>query len=58
MDKKISHLNMIQGVITRMGTNSFALKGWTVGIMIAIYAFAGKSNVKAVIVTLMPLIVF
>lgn len=58
MEKKISHLNMIQSIITRMGNNSFALKGWTVGIMIAVYAFAGKSNVKAVIVTLMPLIVF
>ena len=58
MDKKISHLNMIQGIITRMGNNSFALKGWAVGIMIAVYAFAGKSNVKAVIVTLMPLVVF
>ncbi|MBP3840544.1 MAG: hypothetical protein IK997_00290 [Bacilli bacterium] len=58
MEKKISHLNMIQSIITRMGNNSFALKGWAVGIMIAVYAFAGKSNVKAVIVTLMPLIVF
>ena len=58
MEKKISHLNMIQSIITRMGNNSFALKGWTVGIMIAVYAFAGNSNVKAVIVTLMPLIVF
>lgn len=58
MEKKISHLNMIQSIITRMGHNSFALKGWAVGIMIAVYAFAGNSNVKAVIVTLMPLIVF
>ncbi|MCI5879252.1 MAG: hypothetical protein MRZ34_00485 [Bacillales bacterium] len=58
MEKKISHLNMIQSIITRMGNNSFALKGWAVGIMIAVYAFAGNSNVKAVIVTLMPLIVF
>ena len=58
MDKKTSHLNMIQNVITKMGNNSFSLKGWAVGIMIAVYAFAGKSNVKAVIVTLMPLIVF
>ena len=49
---------MIQSIITRMGNNSFALKGWAVGIMIAVYAFAGNSNVKAVIVTLMPLIVF
>ena len=58
MEKKISHLNMIQSIITRMGNNSFALKGWAVGIMIAVYAVAGNSNVKAVIVTLMPLIVF
>lgn len=58
MEKKIYHLNMIQGVITRMGNNSFALKGWAVGIMIAVYAFAGNSSVKAVIVTLMPLLVF
>ena len=58
MEKKISHLNMIQSIITRMGNNSFALKGWAVGIMIAVYAFAGNSNVKAVIVTSMPLIVF
>ena len=58
MEKKISHLNMIQSIITRMGNNSFALKGWAVGIMVAVYAFAGNSNVKAVIVTLMPLIVF
>lgn len=58
MDKKTNHLNMIQNVITKMGNNSFSLKGWAVGIMIAVYAFAGKSNVKAVIVTLMPLIVF
>ena len=58
MSKKTDHLNVIQGAITRMGNNSFALKGWSVGIMIAVYAFAGQSNVKAVIVTLIPLIVF
>jgi len=55
-ENKRAHLNMIQGVITRMGTNSFALKGWSVGIMIAIYAFAGNNSHKAVIVTLVPLI--
>lgn len=56
-ENKRAHLNMIQGVITRMGTNSFALKGWSVGIMIAIYAFAGNNSHKAVIVTLVPLII-
>lgn len=57
-ENKRSHLNIIQQIITRMGNNSFSLKGWSVGIMIAIYAFAGKNEHKAVIVTLIPLIVF
>lgn len=57
-ENKRSHLNMIQQIITRMGNNSFSLKGWSVGIMIAIYAFAGNNSHKAVVVTLIPLIVF
>lgn len=57
-ENKRTHLNMIQQVIARMGSNSFSLKGWSVGIMIAIYAFAGQSEHKAVVVTLIPLIVF
>ncbi len=57
-ENKRCHLNMIQQVITRMGNNSFALKGWSVGMMIAIYAFAGQNSHKAVVVTLIPLIVF
>ena len=57
-ENKICHLSMIQQIITRMGSNSFSLKGWSVGIMIAIYAFAGEDAHKAVVVTLIPLIVF
>ena len=57
-ENKRCHLSMIQQVITRMGNNSFALKGWSVGMMIAIYAFAGQNSHKAVVVTLIPLIVF
>ena len=57
-ENKRSHLTMIQGIISRMGNNSFALKGWSVGIMIAIYAFARQNSNKAVIITLIPLIVF
>ena len=52
------HLLMIQGIIDRMGRNSFSLKEWSIGIMIAIFAFAGKNTHKAVIITLIPLIVF
>ena len=49
---------MIQKIINRMGNNSFSLKQWAVGIMIAIYAFAGENSHKAVIVTIIPLITF
>lgn len=55
---KIAHLNMIQEIITRMGNNPFSLKKWAVGIMSAIYAFAGENFHKAVIVTVIPLMVF
>ena len=57
-NNKIGHLNMIQEIITRMGHNSFSLKQWSVGIMVAIYAFAGENSHKAVIVTIIPLITF
>lgn len=30
MDNKLKHLELIQGVINRMASNSFKLKGWAV----------------------------
>lgn len=51
------HLTNILSVITRMGNNSFALKGWAVGVMIAVYSFASSNTHKAIIVTLIPLVV-
>ena len=55
---KSQHLNMIQQIIARMGNNSFSLKQWSAGIIVAIYAFAGENFHKAAIVTIIPLIVF
>lgn len=57
-ENKRNHLLMIQEIINRMARNSFAIKGWAIGIMIAVYAFAGESTHKAVLITLIPLIVF
>ena len=59
MEKKIEHLKMIESVISRMGNNSFMLKGWAIGVMIAIFAFAGKGEkVESVLFTIVPLIIF
>lgn len=34
-DKIVKHLEMIQGVINRLGSNSFMLKGWSMAIIAA-----------------------
>ena len=58
-DDKRMHLSMIQDIIARMGSNSFYLKGWAVGAMIAVFAFAGKSETKcAILVSLVPVVAF
>jgi len=52
MEKKLKHLDFLQLVITRMNVNSFLLKGWTVSLVAALFAFAAKDvNIKYVIIT-------
>jgi hypothetical protein len=59
IDEKIAHLGFIQGVINRMGNNSFLVKGWTVALVAAIFALASKdSNSAFVYVALLPIVVF
>ena len=51
-DKKIKHLEFIQLVITRMNVNSFLLRGWSVTLVAALFAFAAKdTNVNYVLIT-------
>ncbi len=38
-ENKHKHLEMIQGVITRMGSNSFIIKGWSITAIGAMYAY-------------------
>ena len=59
MANKEKHLEFIQGVINRMGQNSFLIKGWTITLVSALFALAAKdSNIKFVIVAYFPTIVF
>lgn len=41
---KIAHLGFIQGVINRMGSNSFAAKGWCVVIIAALIALVSSKT--------------
>lgn len=38
-EAKICHLEMIQNVITRMNSNSFLLKGWSITIFVGLFTF-------------------
>lgn len=44
MDQKLTHLQLIQGVINRLAQNSFLLKGWSVVLVAALFAFAAKDS--------------
>jgi hypothetical protein len=51
-EKKLKHLDFLQLVITRMNVNSFFLKGWSVTLVAALFAFASKdTNIKYVLIT-------
>jgi len=44
MEAKLKHLEFIQNVITRMNSNSFLIKGWTVTLVAALFALAAKDT--------------
>ena len=41
---RLEHLKLVQGVISRMGQNSFTLKGWSVTLVAALMALAVNSH--------------
>ena len=59
MDKKYKHLELVQGVINRMASNSFMLKGWAVTLVAGFFALAGKDTDKLYfLVAYVPVLVF
>ena len=59
MDQKLKHLEFIQGVINRLSTNSFLLKGWSVVLISAFFALsANNSSGKLILLAFFPAIVF
>jgi len=64
MDDKsqvIKHLEMIQGIINRLGHDSFLIKGWSMTILAAGIIFIARSEIQSegiVLVFLVPVIGF
>lgn len=56
-ENKIAHLEMIQGVINRMGSYSFMIKGWAVTLVSALFALS-VDNYKFVFISLVPILLF
>ena len=59
MEKKLKHLEFIQGVINRLAANSFQMKGWAVVLVAAILVLlARESRLDAAFIALAPVLVF
>ena len=58
-EEKLKHLEFIQNIITRMNTNSFQIKEWTVTIASAMLAiYAATKNSYFMLVGIFPTCVF
>ena len=56
---KEKHLELIQGVINRMASNSFMLKGWSVVLVSALFALAAsQTKVHFVCLAIFPAAAF
>lgn len=59
MDNKVKHLEFIQGVVNRLSTNSFLLKGWSVVLIAALFALSAKdASYEYLFLAYIPLIAF
>lgn len=57
--ENIKHLEFIQNVITRMNTNSFQIKGWSVVISSALLAiYSSTENKNFFLVAAIPTLIF
>ena len=58
-EKKMKHLEMIEGVIERMGNNSFQLKGWAVTLVALVGALSSQgSDKRFFLLAFIPLFAF
>jgi len=52
-DKQLKHLELIQGVITRMGGNLFTLRGWMITLIVglsALFLEFGRNELQIILV--------
>ena len=61
IELRLRHLDMIQAVVARQGQNSFAVRGWSVTVVSAVFAVAVTQDEAprgTVLVALAPTLIF
>jgi len=61
IELRLRHLDMIQAVVARQGQNSFAVRGWSVTVVSAVFAVAvtqDEAPRATVLVALAPTLIF
>ena len=59
MESKLKHLELIQGVVNRLATDSFRVKGWTVVLVTALFVLlAIEDRLHVAYIALTPVLVF
>ena len=55
----IKHLEFIQAIVARQANNSFLLKGWSITVAVALFAFAAKdTDPRFAVLALFPAMAF
>lgn len=58
-EDKRKHLELLQNAITRMASNSFVIKGWSVTLATALFGFSAKeSEPRLALLALFPILAF
>ena len=59
MEAKFKHLEFIQGVVNRLASDSFRMKGWAVALVAALFVLlARQGRIEFVPIVVFPVIVF
>ena len=59
MEPKLKHLEFIQGVVNRLASGSFRLKGWAVLLVAALFVLlAGQERIELAAIGIVPVLLF
>ena len=58
MDAKLKHLELIQGVVNRLATNSAHMKGWSVTLVVALFILLARGEGEYIPLAFVPVLAF